>query len=90
MRRAILVAPVLFLATGFCSAELIASQRTSETELKKEICDAFLTWLKENEQSPEYKAAQKKSRNERTEREQTTFEAVEAVRTDIERCGKVT
>ena len=90
MRRVVVVALALLMAAVFWVAELMPWQPMSEKEVRNKICDAFLIWLTENEQSPEYKAAQKKSREERTVRERTVFDAVEVVRADIEKCGKAT
>lgn len=70
------------------AAELITWSGPSEGEVRQEICDDSLPKrLQEYEQSPEYKAAEKKSPGERTVRERTVFEAVEYSRAEIERCS---
>jgi hypothetical protein len=91
MRRAVIIGSVTVLtAAVFGSAELFSWDSPSKEELKAELCNAFSNWLKENEQSPEFKAAENKSPGERNLREQTAFDAVMAVRADIKRCGEAT
>ncbi|MBK1866530.1 hypothetical protein [Taklimakanibacter albus] len=91
MRRAVVIGSVSVLtAAAFGSAELFSWDRPSEKELKEEVCNAFSKWLKENEQSSEFKVAEKKSPGERTIREQTAFDAVVSVRAGMKKCDEAT
>jgi hypothetical protein len=76
-----LAVALAFSLTTVCSVATPAiSQGLSEKEISEVICAGLGSWLKKKERSREFRNIQRKSRKDRTKREQATFDFVEIVR----------